>query len=126
MGVFFLFLLATSLGSLSTLYWIPERDTGRGYFQMNALVVLGLLSLAAAVLALHPFHPFGERPAAGVAALAAGLAGGFLYYAAIWRERWDRCCWPACSPRRCSSAGRSSPCCWVIGTWWRRSSGSGI
>jgi hypothetical protein len=94
MGVFFLFLLATSLGSLSTLYWIPERDTGRGYFQMNALVVLGLLSLAAAVLALHPFHPFGERPAAGVAALAAGLAGGFLYYAAIWRERWDLCRWP--------------------------------
>jgi hypothetical protein len=94
MGVFLLFLLATSLGSLSTLYWIPEGDLGRGYFQMNALVVLGLLSLAAAVVALHPFHPFGDRPAAGVTALAASLAGGFLYYAAIWRQRWDLCRWP--------------------------------
>jgi hypothetical protein len=94
MGVFFLFLLATSLGSLSTLYWIPEEDLGRGYFQMNALVVLGLLSLAAAVVALHPFHPFGDEPAAGVTALAASLVGGFLYHAAIWRERWDLCRWP--------------------------------
>jgi len=94
MGVFFLFLLATSLGALSTLYWIPEEDTGRGYFQMNALVVLGLLSLAAAVVALHPFRPFGDRPAAGVTSLAASLAGGLLYYAAIWRERWDLCRWP--------------------------------
>ncbi len=94
MGVFFLFLLATSLGSLSTLYWIPEEDLGRGYFQMNALVVLGLLALAAAVVALHPFHPFGDRPAGGVTALAASLVGGFLYHAAIWRERWDLCRWP--------------------------------
>jgi len=94
MGVFFLFLLATCLGSLSTLYWIPEEDLGRGYFQMNALVVLGLLGIAAAVVALHPFQPFGERPAAGVTALAAALAGAFLYYAAIWRQRWDLCRWP--------------------------------
>jgi hypothetical protein len=94
MGVFLLFLLATSLGSLSTLYWIPEEDMGRGYFQMNALVILGLLSLAGAVVALHPFQPFGDRPAAGVTALAAGLCGGLLYYAAIWRERWDLCRWP--------------------------------
>jgi hypothetical protein len=94
MGVFFLFLLATSLGSLSTLYFIPEADLGRGYFQMNALVALGLLALAAAVVALHPFHPFGARSAAGVTALAAALVGGFLYYAAIWRERWDLCRWP--------------------------------
>ncbi|HEX9943201.1 MAG TPA: hypothetical protein VGG03_14370 [Thermoanaerobaculia bacterium] len=94
MGVFFLFLLATCLGSLSTLYWIPESDMGRGYFQMNALVVLGLLGIAAAVVALHPFHPFGDQPAAGVTALAAALAGSFLYYAAIWRESWDLCRWP--------------------------------
>ena len=94
MSVFFLFLLATSLGALSTLYWIPEGDLGRGYFQMNALVVLGLLALAAAVAALHPFHPFGGRAAAGVTALAAALAGSFLYYAAIWRERWRLCRWP--------------------------------
>ena len=94
MSVFLLFLLATSLGALTTLYWIPERDLGRGYFQMNALVVLGLLGLAQAVVWLHPFRPFGEQAAAGGAALALALAGGFLYYAAIWRERWTLCRWP--------------------------------
>ena len=49
MGVFFLFLLALAVGSLTTLYWIPEDDLGRGYFQMNALIILGLLGLATAV-----------------------------------------------------------------------------
>lgn len=94
MGVFLLFLLATSLGSLSTLYWIPEEDLGRGYFQMNALVVLALLALAVAVVVLHPFQPFGDRPATGVTALLVSFAGGFLYYAAIWRQRWNLCRWP--------------------------------
>src|SRR6185436_4602826 len=94
MGVFLLFVLAVSLGSLSTLYWIPEDDLGRGYFQMNALVVLGLLGLAMAVVLLHPFQPFGQSRAAGVAALAAALGGGFLYYAAVWRERWALGRWP--------------------------------
>ncbi len=95
MGVFLLFLLTVSLGSLTTLYWIPEDDLGRGYFQMNALVVLGLLGLAMAVVLLHPFRPFGEEhPGLGIAALTAALAGGFLYYAAIWRERWRLCRWP--------------------------------
>ena len=94
MGVFLLFLLATSLGCLSTLYWIPEEDMGRGYFQMNALVVLGLLALAAAVVALHPFHPFGNKPGFGWISLAAALLGGFLYYGAIWTERWRLCRWP--------------------------------
>jgi hypothetical protein len=88
MEVFFLFALATSAGSLTTLYWIPEQDLGRGYFQMNALVVLGLLALAAAVAWLHPFHPFGPHVGLGAAALAAALAGGFLYYGAVWRRRW--------------------------------------
>ncbi len=88
MGVFFLFLLAATAGSLSTLYWIPEDDLGRGYFQMNALIVLCLMGLAVAVWALHPFRPFGDSPAAGSAALAAGTAGCFAYYAFVWRERW--------------------------------------
>jgi len=94
MGVFLLFLLAVSLGSLTTLYWIPEEDLGRGYFQMNALVVLGLLGLAMAVVLLHPFRPFGTRSGPGVAALAVALLGGFLYYAAVWRERWAAGRWP--------------------------------
>ncbi len=90
MTIFFLFLLATTFGCVSTLFWVPEDDMGRGYFQMNALIVLGLLALAGAVLVLHPFRPFGDRGVAG--AIAVGVAGGgaFLYYAAIWRERWRR------------------------------------
>jgi hypothetical protein len=91
MSVFLLFLLATSLGSLSTLYWIPEPDLGRGYFQMNALVILGLLALALAVVLLHPFASLGRGL---TVTLALSLAGAFLYYAAIWRERWDLCRWP--------------------------------
>lgn len=88
MAVFLLFLLATSLGSLTTLYWIPEEDLGRGYFQTNALVVLGLLALAAAVALLHPFTPFGEAAGLGGVALATALLGSVLYYAAVWRQRW--------------------------------------
>jgi len=95
MGVFLLFLLAVVLGCLSTLFWIPENDLGRGYFQMNALVVLGLLSLAVAVVGLHPFRPFGDRPAAGTVALIAALASAFLYYGAVWKERWRLGRWAA-------------------------------
>ena len=88
MTIFFLFLLATTFGCVSTLFWVPEEDMGRGYFQMNALIVLGLLALALAVLLLHPFEPFGERGGAGATAVWAAFGGAFLYYAGIWRERW--------------------------------------
>lgn len=88
MIVFFLFLLAVSLGTLSTLFWIPEPDLGRGYFQMNALVVLGLLAIAAAVYVLHPFRPFAGDSRLGGALLATALGAGFAYYAAVWTERW--------------------------------------
>ncbi len=88
MLVFFLFLLALAAGTLSTLFWIPEPDLGRGYFQMNALVVVGLLGLAGAVVLLHPFQPFGGEGRLGAALLAGAIAGGFGYYAAIWKERW--------------------------------------
>src|SRR5215208_6973374 len=85
MSAFLLFLLGTAVGSLSTLYWIPEEHLGRGYFQMNALVVLGLLGLAFAAVLLHPFPDFS---AAGVVATGLALAGAFLYYGAVWRETW--------------------------------------
>lgn len=102
MGVFLLFLLATALGSLSTLYWIPEPDLGRGYFQMNALVVLGLLALALAVVVLHPFPLLGP---AETVALAVALGGAFLYYGAIWRERWALCRAPLSLTLVASAAG---------------------
>lgn len=88
MAVFLLFLLATAAGSVSTLFWIPEDDLGRGYFQMNALIVLGLLGLATSVVILKPPEGFGATGGAALVGLIAALAGAFLYYAAIWRERW--------------------------------------
>ncbi len=95
MGVFFLFLLAAAAGTLTTLYWIPEEELGRGYFQLNALIVLCLLSLAGAVYLLHPFQPYGPDPGLGAWALALALGAAFLYYAAVWRERWRPGRWAA-------------------------------
>ncbi len=88
MAVFFLFLLGLAAGTLGTLFWIPEDDLGRGYFQMNALVALSLLGLAAAVAMLHPFAPFGSVRLLGGGGLVLALAGGLLYWAAIWRQLW--------------------------------------
>lgn len=94
MEVFFLFLLALAVGSLTTLFWIPGPDLGRGYFQLNCLIILGLLGLATAVYYLHPFQPFGDRADLGTAGLVGGLVAAFLYYGAIWRERWRAARWP--------------------------------
>ncbi|MFQ5526007.1 MAG: hypothetical protein ACE5GX_07060 [Thermoanaerobaculia bacterium] len=88
MAVFLLFLLATSAGALSTLFWIPEEDMGRGYFQMNALIILGLLGLAVAVVTVRPPAPFEGHAGIGGLALDAALIAAFLYYGAIWRETW--------------------------------------
>ncbi len=88
MGVFFLFAVALAVGTLCTLFWIPEAELGRGYFQMNALVALGLLGLAAAVAWLHPMNLFGDHAGPGSAALAASLLGCLLYWMAIWRQHW--------------------------------------
>jgi hypothetical protein len=94
MGVFFLFLLATSCGCLFTLFWIPEEDLGRGYFQMHALIVLALLGLALVVALFHPLAPFGDANAGGWLALAVSFVAGFFYHGAVWRERWRFCRWP--------------------------------
>ncbi len=88
MLVFFAFLLCLTWGSVSTFFSIPEDEVGRGYFQTNALVVLGLLSLAVASRTLHPFEPFGDAPTVGATALWIGYGAAFLYYGSIWRERW--------------------------------------
>jgi hypothetical protein len=95
MLVFFFFLVCLTWGSVSTLFWIPEEEMGRGYFQMNALVILGLLTLAVVTRWLHPFEPFGDQPALGAAALHVGYVGAFLYYGAVWRENWRWVRWPA-------------------------------
>ena len=99
MGVFFLFLLATSLGCLSTLYWIPEEDMGRGYFQMNALVVLGLLGLAAAVVVLAPFQP--SSAASSTTARSGPSAGA-----------------SAAGPSPCRSPAAPRPSSSPDRTWW--------
>jgi len=89
-GVFFLFLIALAAGCLSTLFWIPEEDLGKGYFITNALIILVLLALAVAVLWMHPFEPFGGQGALGAWLLVAGLVASFGYYVGIARERWQR------------------------------------
>ena len=88
MSVFILFLLALTAGILSSLFWIPEEDLGRGYYQLNALIVLGLLALLVAVIWLHPIEPFQVNAALGYALMAITCVGAFLYYAAVWMQRW--------------------------------------
>ena len=88
MSVFILFLLALTAGVLSTSFWVPGGDLGRGYFQTNALIVLGLLGLGLTVVLLHPVEPFGRFATVGAALLLASFAMSFWYYGAIWRESW--------------------------------------
>ncbi len=89
MSVFILFLLALIAGTLSTLFWIPEKDLGRGYFQLNALIVLGLLALVVAVVLLSPIQPFGPQDNLGMVMLWISVGAVLLYYGAVWVERWQ-------------------------------------
>lgn len=95
MTVFFLFLLSLAVGCLTTQFWVPGSDFGRGYFQVNALVVLGLLGLAIAVWLLYPLDPFGARTTLGSVAMTIALLAAFVYYGFIWREAWAGSRWPA-------------------------------
>jgi len=88
MSVFILFMLALTAGTLSTLFWIPEKDLGRGYFQLNALIVLGFLALVVAVVVLHPIEPFGPQDHMGIVLLWTAVVTAFLYYGAVWVESW--------------------------------------
>lgn len=88
MSVFILFMLALSTGTLSTVFWVPEEDLGRGYFQLNALIILSLLALTLVVVLLHPIEPFTLHPRAGTLLISVACGMAFVYYAAIWRERW--------------------------------------
>ncbi len=95
MTVFFLFLLSLTVGCLTTLFWVPGGDFGRGYFRTIALVILGLLGLAVAVLVFYPLAPFGRYTALGSAAMLVAVVAGFVYYGTIWREAWSISLWPA-------------------------------
>lgn len=95
MTVFFLFLLALAVGSLTTQFWVPGTDFGRGYFQLNALVVLGFLGLAMAVWIFYPLQPFGHLAGLGSASMKVAVLAAFVYYGTIWREAWAVSHWPA-------------------------------
>ncbi len=111
MGVFILFLLALIAGIASTLFWIPERDLGRGYFQLNALILLGLLALVTAVVLLHPSRPFAPHDRLGIALLGAAGVTAFLYYAGVWMEKWRWVRLPAAL-----TLGLVSVALWLSGT----------
>jgi hypothetical protein len=95
MAVFFLFLLSLTVGCLTTQFWVPGPGFGRGYFQMNALVVLGLLGLVMAVWFFYPLAPFGNYEDLGSTAMWFAVAGAFVYYGTIWREAWSASHWAA-------------------------------
>jgi len=95
MTVFFLFLLALTVGCLTTQFWVPGPDFGRGYYQLNALVVLGFLGLAVAVWIFYPLEPFGHRAGLGSASMLIAVVAAFTYYGTIWREAWTASHWPA-------------------------------
>jgi hypothetical protein len=95
MTVFFLFLLSLTVGCLTAQFWVPGADFGRGYFQMNALLLLGLMGLAVAVWIFYPLEPFGLLVGLGSASMAVAVVALFVYYGTIWREAWAATHWPA-------------------------------
>lgn len=95
MTVFFLFLLALTVGCLTTQFWVPGADFGRGYFQLNALVVLGFLGLAMAVWIFYPLEPFGHLAELGSVSMLVAVVAVLVYYGTIWREAWAASHWPA-------------------------------
>jgi hypothetical protein len=75
-------------GIATTLFWIPERDLGRGYFQLNALILLGLLALMVAVVVLHPIDPY-PAGSVGMVWLWTAVGAALVYYGLVWLERWS-------------------------------------
>lgn len=88
MSVLFLFILGLAWGCLTTLFWVSGEELGRGYFITLALVVLGLLGIGFTLVIVLPFAPYGSEDGAEVAVMSGALLTAFVYYGAIWKERW--------------------------------------
>ena len=86
--------MALAWGCLTTLFWVSGAVLGRGYFLTIALVVLGLLGIDFAIVILRPIDPFGYEAQKGLITLGSALAASFLYYGAVWKERWRLALWP--------------------------------
>lgn len=85
------FLLALAAGTVSTAFWIPERELGRGYFQTNALIVLGLLAILTTLVATATIEPWNAKPTRSL--LYLGFGASFVVYAAVWRQHWEVARW---------------------------------
>ena len=86
------FLLALAAGVVSTAFWVPEPDLGRGYFQTNALIVLGLLAIVVAI-AVTSSVQFWAGGIADSAVLMAALVAAGAVYVCVWRENWMASRW---------------------------------
>ncbi len=93
------FLLALAAGVVSTSFWIREEDLGRGYFQTNALVILGLLAIVVGLVATGVIMPWpADSPSSAqldgsgtiprTLLLYVGFAFSLLAYAGIWSRKW--------------------------------------
>ncbi len=87
MAIITVFLLALVVGILSTSFWIPEDDVGRGYFQTNALIVLGLLAIVAGLVAFEVVTLWPQN-SAPLWCFYAGFGFAALSYGGIWLRRW--------------------------------------
>lgn len=85
------FLLALAAGTVSTAFWIPEEELGRGYFQTNALIVLGLLAILVTLVSTATIAPW--QATVGAASLYLGLIAAIAVYASVWRRRWSAARW---------------------------------
>ena len=94
MSVLFLFLIGLAWGCLTTLFWVSGKDLGRGYFLTIALVVLGLLGIGLTIALLHPIEPFGDRADLDLKVFWVAFGFAFVYYGAVWKERWAASLWP--------------------------------
>ncbi len=81
------FLLALAAGVMSTAFWVPEDDLGRGYFQTNALIVLGLLAIVMVMVGTGSIRLW-SGGVSDSALLIVALVAATAVYVCVWRENW--------------------------------------